>query len=241
MLLSIAPPKGLRLYQRLNKAPVAINFVVSGTGIPVLRYALFKSPDVSEVRSVWGQCLQQCKTDQDLSELVIVAQAGNGINWLESKVKQDLESAVMYNQARAMILRGLLAAKETGEWLERQAKPQAETWLDRVAAKAYLYWQTDNWAKYWFKRFLTIENNTHAWAAFRLLLKCVDRRFWTWQDELRLAVLRCDDGNRRLIFLRNNSNTLSNSIKQNEKALAENFLATKVLDNQAWPWMRVEI
>ena len=241
VLLSIAPPKGLRLYQRLNKAPVAINFVVSGTGIPVLRYALFKSPDVSEVRSVWGQCLQQCKTDQDLSELVIVAQAGNGINWLESKVKQDLESAVMYNQARAMILRGLLAAKETGEWLERQAKPQAETWLDRVAAKAYLYWQTDNWAKYWFKRFLTIENNTHAWAAFRLLLKCVDRRFWTWQDELRLAVLRCDDGNRRLIFLRNNSNTLSNSIKQNEKALAENFLATKVLDNQAWPWMRVEI
>ncbi len=32
---------------------------------------------------------------------------------------------------------------------------------------------------------------------------------------------------------------LKNSIKKNEKAMAENFLNTKVLDNQAWPWMDV--
>ena len=241
VLLSVAPPKGLRLYQRLNKAHAAINFVVRGTGIPVLRYALFKAPDVPEVRSAWDQCMQQCKTDQDLLELVIVAQAGNGLNWLESKMKQDLESAVMYNQARAMILRSLLAAKETGEWLERQAKPQAKTWLDRVAVTSYLYWRTDNWAKHWFRRFLSIESDIHAWAAFRLLLKCVDRRFWIWKDELMSNIRRRNDVNHRLVFLKNNMSTLRNSIKQNERAIAENFLATKVLDNQTWPWMRVEI
>ncbi|MBW1741593.1 MAG: hypothetical protein JRJ42_10755 [Deltaproteobacteria bacterium] len=241
VLLSIDSPKGLRLYQQLNKAQAAINFVVRGTGIPVLRYALFKAPDIPEIRSAWEQCLQQCKTDKDLLELVIVARAGNGFNWLESKVKQDLESAVMYNQARAMILRGLLAAKDTGAWLERQTKPQPETWLDRVAAKAYLYWQTDNWAKYWFERFLSVESDIHAWAAFRLLLKCADRRFWSWEDELMSNMLRCDDVNHRLVFLKNNMSTLRNSIRQNEKAMAENFLATKVLDNQTWPWMRVEI
>ncbi len=241
VLLSIDPPKGLNLYHRLSEVHPAINFVVRGTGIPVLRYALFNARDVPEVIHAWDQCLQQCKTDQDLLELVIVAQAGNGLKWLESRVEQDLESAVMFKQSRALITRGLLAAKNTGEWLARQTKPQAETWFDRVADKAYSYWQTDTWAKYWFERFLIVENDIHAWAAFRLLLKCADRRFWTWQDEFRSTALFRDATHRRLNFLNNNTDTLRNSIKQNEKAMAENFLATKVLDNQAWPWMRVEI
>ncbi len=236
LLLSVAPPKGIKIYHRLSRAPAAINFVVKDTGIPVLCYALFKAPDIPEVRDVWEQSFQQCNTDQDLLELIIVAQAGNGLNWLESKVKQDLESNVIYNQARAMILRGLLAVKETDNWLKCQAKSRAKTWLNRVAAKAYLYWQTDNWAKHWFERFLSIESDVHAWAAFRLLLKCADRRFWIWQERI-LSDILCSDINRRLIFLKNNISTLHNSIKQNEKALAENFLGTKVLDNQVWPWI----
>lgn len=241
VLLSIDPSRGLNLYYRLREVPPAINFVVRGTGIPVLRYALFGAPAVPEVIDAWDQCLQQCKTDQELLELVIVAQTGNGLNWLESKVKQDLESTVIFNQSRAMTIRGLLSAKDTGEWLAQQTKPQEETWFDRVAAKAYLYWQTDTWAKYWFERFLGVTNDTHAWAAFRLLLKCADRRFWIWQDELRTTVLCCGDVQHRFAFLNNNTNTLRNFIKQNEKTMAEHFLANKVLDNQAWPWMQVEI
>ena len=241
VLLSIDPPKGLNLYHQLNEEHAAINFVVRGTGIPVLRYALFKAFDFPEVIDAWDQCLQQCKTDQELLELVIVAKAGNRLKWLESRVKQDLESTVIFNQSRAMTIRGLLAAKDTGEWLAQQTKPQEETWFDRVAAKAYLYWQTDNWAKYWFERFLSVENDIYAWTAFRLLLRCADRRFWIWHDELRTTVLCCGDVQRRFAFLNNNTNTLRNSIKQNEKTMAEHFLATKVLDNQVWPWMRVEV
>ena len=240
VLFPIDPPKGLHLYQHLTEAHAGINFVVSGTGIPVLYYALFDAPDVSAVRKAWDQYLQQCKTDKDLSDLVIVALAGNGINWLESTVEQDLRSTAIFYQARAMIIRGLMAAKNSEDWLAAQTKPQAETWFDRVAEKAYVYWQTDNWSKHWFERFFNVKNNIHAWAAFRLLLRCVDRRFWTWQNELS-NILRRDDSNCRLIFLKNNKDTLNNSIKKNEKAMTENFLATKVLDNQAWPWMRAGI
>ena len=225
VLFSIDPPKGLHLYQHLTEAHAGINFVVKGTGIPVLYYALFDAPDVSAVRNAWDQYLQQCKTDKDLSDLVIVALAGNGINWLESTVEQDLRSKVIFYQARALIIRGLIAAKDSEDWLAAQTKPQAETWFDRVAERAYVYWQTDNWSKHWFERFFNVKNNIHAWAAFRLLLRCVDRRFWTWQDEL-LNILRRDDSNCRLIFLKNNKDTLNNSIKKNEKAMTENFLAT---------------
>lgn len=241
VLLSVDPSRGTNLYYRLCEVPPEINFVARGTGIPVLRYALFSAPAVPEVIDAWDQCLQQCKTDQELLELVIVAQTGNGANWLESKVEQDLESTAMFSKSRAMIIRGLLGVKNTGEWLAKQTKPQVETWFDRVTAKAYLYWQTDTWAKYWFEQFLSVTNDTHAWAAFRLLLKCADRRFWIWQDELRTTVLCCGDVQRRFAFLNNSTNKLRNSIKQNEKTMAEHFLATKVLDNQAWPWIRVEI
>jgi len=241
MLLSKDPSRGLNLYYRLCEVPPAINFVIRGTGIPVLRYALFEAPDVPEIINAWDQCLQQCKTDEELLDLVIVAQTGKGLNWLESKVEQDLESTVMFSQSRAMLIRGLLAAKDTGEWLASQTKPQVETWFDRVVEKACLYWQSDTWAKYWFERFLSIPNDTHAWAAFRLLLKCVDRRFWIWQNELRTTVPCCGDVQRRFAFLNYNKDTLRDSIKKNEKSMAENFLATKVLDNQAWPWMRVDV
>ncbi len=241
VLLSKDPSRGLNLYYRLCEVPPAINFVVRGTGIPVLRYALFEVPDVLEIINAWDQCLQQCKTDQELLDLVIVAQTGKGLNWLESKVEQDLESNVMFSRSRAMLIRGLLAAKDTGEWLASQTKPQVETWFDQVVAKACLYWQSDTWAKYWFERFLSIPNDTHAWAAFRLLLKCVDRRFWIWQHELRTSVPCCGDVQRRFAFLNYNTDTLRDSIKKNEKAMAEHFLETKVLDNQAWPWMRVEL
>ena len=241
VLLPKDPSRGLNLYYRLCEVPPAINFVVKRTGIPVLRYALFGVPDVPEIINAWDQCLKQCKTDQDLLELVIVAQTGKGLNWLESKVEQDLKSSVMFSRSRAMLIRGFLAAKDSGEWLASQTKPQVETWFDRVAAKAYLYWQSDIWAKYWFDRFLSVSNDIHAWAAFRLLLKCADRRFWIWQHELRATVPCLGDVQRRFAFLNNNTDTLCDSVKKNEKIMAEHFLANKVLDNQAWPWMGVDV
>ena len=120
VLFPIDPPKGLHLYQHLTVAHAGINFVVSGTGIPVLCYSLFNAPDVPAVKNAWDQYLQQCKTDKDLSDLVIVALAGNGINWLESTVEQDLRSTPIFYQARAMIIRGLMASKNSEDWLAAQ-------------------------------------------------------------------------------------------------------------------------
>jgi len=237
VLLSIEPSKGLELYQILNTKHVAVKFVSEDTKIPILRYALFKAPDISEIRRAWEQCLDRCRTDQDLLELVITAMTGNGVNWLENKIKDDITSNVMYKKARAIIIQSFLDSDNRDNLFIQNKKPYPETWKDRVIAKACFYWQINKWAKHWFKRFLTAESDVDAWAAFRLLLRCVDRRFWLWQEDIRLSIANGEDRNDRIVFLAKNRDILRNSIEQNEKVMAETFLATKVLKNQIWPWM----
>ena len=238
-LLSIAPSKGINLYHRLCEISPAINFVDTNTGIQLLKFSLFDAPENPEIVSAWQQHLDGCKTDQELLELVIIAQSRDGLKWLEATVEKDMKSTILFKRARAMVINGLLANSDKENWMVEQTRSRAYNWIKSVAEKALKYWQADTWAKHWFEQFLCERDDVHAWAAFRLLLKCADRRFWIWQDELRANTPCCGDSQRRFAFLDNNTNTLHNCIKQNEKIMAEHFLATKVLDDQAWPWMQI--
>ncbi len=50
--------------------------------------------------------------------------------------------------------------------------------------------------------------------------------------------LSSEDIDLKLDFLRDNTDTLKNAMRNNnEKELRENFLGYKILSRQAWPWM----
>ncbi|MFM0083845.1 hypothetical protein P0D72_33970 [Paraburkholderia sediminicola] len=75
-----------------------------------------------------------------------------------------------------------------------------------------------------------------AFSAFKLLLECIDRRFWIWWEEVvsRLDTPLCA---RRNAFLRQGIGSIKKAIEKNEKSMFEHFLTAKVAEGQVWPWL----
>ena len=114
---------------------------------------------------------------------------------------------------------------------------QPDTWVKKLFETSQYRWQKNDWAKHWFHRFLAIDDDVKAWAAFRLFLHCVDTRFWHWQMQLKAAVPEHELTPKRLDFLQDNLETIKNRIRKNEKPLRKQYLGHKILEDQAWPWM----
>jgi len=235
IVLTKMPEKGSHLYRELDSKNSAIRFLVGPTRIPLLEHALFRSPPVEGVVEVWNDKLRRCKTDRELFELAISAQQGTAITWLWTRIDQGLASPVLIDRARSAMLLGFLDGDRAKGQLQQRRVSEPEIWVDHIIRDAWFLWQKNSWAKHWFCRFLTVENEIQSWASFRLFLKCADRRFWIWQKEFPDATY---SGN-RWEFFRDNLECVSREIEKNEKSLAETFLGQKVLANQVWPWINL--
>ena len=94
-------------------------------------------------------------------------------------------------------------------------------------------------AKYWFRKFIQEADETLAWCSFQLFLKCADRRFYLWKDDIIDDNLNAINFDLKVTYPRENSDPLRNAIKNNEKELRDNFLGFKILPNQVWPWINL--
>jgi len=112
-----------------------------------------------------------------------------------------------------------------------------DCWLGSRAQRALRIHQHNQWAKIWFTQFLEAGDNIRSWAAFRLFLRCVDRRFWLWSSGLLensqvAEPIRCHYLANRL--------AIAKAATANERgalSLHDHLVGDKVLDEQAWPWM----
>jgi hypothetical protein len=228
MLLRNAPDKGVALYWRLEEVGVAVR---------VLDYALFRCPPTAETKNAWEGKLEGCRTDRELMELAIVAQQGNGQDWLWSRTKQGVQSPVPLEKARSMTLLGFMETEEALELLNRLLEDQPDTWAKRLLEKSSKRWNANAWTKHWFRRFLSADDNVTAWASFRLFLQRVDSRLWLWGQQVKAELDSNAKIEGRWIFFEDNSDTLENRIRKNEQSLEREFLGQKVLQGQVWPWM----
>lgn len=236
VLLRETPTKGLVLYERLEKSPSGISFVERGTEIPQLIYSLFSAAPTSETVAVWNRQVQQCRTDRELMTIAIAAQAGNGNDWLWASIQQKILSPVLFEQAKAYSLAAFVDTKESAALLQKKLEGEPETWIGKITGIGLQRWNANEWARYWYRRFLTIEDDILAWAAFRLFLWCVDSRFWLWRALVETEInLRAMQPN-RWVFLEGNEDTIENHVRQNEKSLKEHFLGQKILGGKVWPW-----
>lgn len=235
VLLREGSDKGFDLYWLLQDNQM-IRVVDTNTKIWSLDFTLFQAPHTEKAEQTWTQRLQQCTTDRELMEIAILAQWRNGKDWLWSYVTQGIESPIPQNKALAMTLLGFIDSDKAFIRLNALVENQPNTWVKQILTTSIHRWQSNNWAKHWYHRFLSTDDNVNAWAAFRLLLQCVDTRFWFWYKEFEASSNNMSDA--RTMFFRENSNVLSEKIKKNEESLTKHFLAQKVLTNQAWPWMQ---
>ncbi len=233
ILLETDPSSAMKLVTRLESCSGGINFIDSDTGIKCRVFSAFRHGRHPSIQEIWENYLEKCLNDSELFELAFVAQETNNLDWLKQKITQGLNSTKLFEQARAVTLMGFMEDENCPKDFESILK-RPNSWVCSVAEKALHDWKQNVWAKTWFKKFIEEKENVRAWASFNLFLKCADRRFWLWKENLSSDF---EIGSDRLTFLNFNIDGIKKSIEENEKNRGKTFLYEKVLENEVWPWM----
>jgi hypothetical protein len=227
-LLETDPLSGAKLYRRLKARESAVRQITGGTELDWLDVELFAAPEFQEVAALWAEALESCKSDADLMSLSLLARRDDSREWLVKQIRAESASTIRLQRARAITLSAMLD-------MDIQ-QFEEETWLGEVSRMARDYRDTNKWAKEWFSRFLSAHDDLHAFAAFRLMLQCVDRRFWTWWEDRQIKGAT-EISARRNAFLMHGIGRIRNAIKGNEKSMREHFLSAKIHEGQVWPWL----
>lgn len=230
VLLRNDPARGVELHRHLrDRASVWIREQFTG-GLLIDRM-LFSAEESVAVVGAWDERLNAASNDAELLSVAVMAQEGTAAEWLRLRVERDLSSERAFDVARGTMLCAFIQDKWAAEIVDKE--PENE-WVTEVIRRARTLRARDRDARHWFERFMHARDLDHAWAAFRLFLKCVDSRFGFWRDNLAQGA----DPD-RLRYLFRSKDRVSKAIKENEKELTKAFLTHRVLSRQVWPWLEV--
>jgi hypothetical protein len=227
----------VQIYWRLQGVVSPAHGVDKNTGIELLDFDLFRSSPSDTLKDTWKRILEACNTDQSLMKVALLCQFGTGKDWLWSYVTERITSSAPIDRARSIALLGFVDDQDALEALQKLLQLQSDTWVKDLAKTSKQRWDRNSWAKHWFRRFLTADDDVTSWASFRLFLQCVDTRFWFWREVVGVEVGESNISTQRSAFLRDNLETIHHSIRDNEKDMAKHFLGRKILERQVWPWM----
>lgn len=231
-LLTHEPESATRLFRELRREwGMKIND--ADLNVSILLLDLFAAPTSPPVETLRQEVLEDCDCDKALFELALLAESGNH-GWLGEKIEALHRSDHHYDQARAWMLEGFVSSAESGERLAAFVGSGEHSWLRKVAETALHNRERDQCARHWFGRFLGEPDRIKSWAAFRLFLRCVDRRFWLWLPETRLP--EAEPWKRDAA--RGNRGNIARAMQENEKDWQDSFIGQKVKHRQLWPWMK---
>lgn len=232
-LLNEQPAEGERLWQALAK-----NDLFSGSRNLNLddRVAILfiadDNPTVDRLRSL---ALDRATTDQSLLGLLIAARRYGRGAWIADRITADLAAGHLWRTARALTMIGFTTPDTTTSQVLGGYNPDDSDWLSLVAGAANQWRQRDEWAKHWYQEFHARLGRAEALAAYRLFLRCVDRRFRTWTDDERQATRDLPTWKRTHLIL--NERALETAMEENEKELERTLYHTRIPGGQIRPWI----
>ncbi|MBW2187283.1 MAG: hypothetical protein JRG71_13070, partial [Deltaproteobacteria bacterium] len=233
-LLDYEPETGIELYTAISENSLT-RIIDSDTGIRSLFFHLFSAKDSPPVAVVRRKYFDECNTDNDLLEIVLLAELCGKNAWLSGIISEMLDSDRDYDKARGLKLMGFSSDEDSEGRLREWIDVHGRSWVMDVARSALRTHQRNIGAKTWLERFATIENRVDSWATFRLFLQCVDRRYWVWEKSF-VDTYLLSDWKRDAVS--GNRGSIKDAIKENEKKLKDEFVGHKVKKDQLWPWMK---
>jgi hypothetical protein len=231
-LLAHAPEQGLALFRAMALRPT-IGITDARLRLPMLLMDAFAAPASPEVEQLLVDHVGKGTADLDLFESAMLCQLGGKEDWMRQLVNGWLLTDVDYDHARGLALLGFSNSEADGTTLANWIANHADCWLRDVAEIAQQNHRRNVWARCWFDRFLSRNDRTEAWAAFRLFLRCVDRRFWLWFRGTELPGV--EPWKRDAVAM--SLGTIESACKENEKEWKDHFLGQKVKPKELWPWM----
>lgn len=236
VLLTGMPELGVKLFKHLLSIQ-DFRLKDSVTQIDSLLFCLFSAKDSEPVLRLRHELVDNCSSDKELFELVFLSQYFKNQEWLLDKIDILINSKRHYDIARGITILGMMDGKRPKERLQEWIDNHRASWARDCAKQALHMHQTNMWAKKWFEKFLTHEDDLNAWAAFRLLRRCIDRRFWLWAPN---KISNAKKSN-RVDYYNANIFDLQKKALKNEKEtlkLEKKFLFSDIQENQTWPWMK---
>jgi hypothetical protein len=235
VLLDKQPENGIALYRKL-RINNTFRIIDSKTGIQLFLFGLFKARDSIPVIQERKTLLDMANRDSELFEIVLLTQLHHKTDWLNEVITEYLSSAYSFEQAKGIMLLGCQNSISAIESLDKWTSNKLDYWVLDTAHYAKALHERNQWAQHWFKRFLTHSETLQAWAAFRLFLRCVDRRYWLWEEKMfELPNIPYE----RIEHHQACYKHICDAAVENEKEfkLSEKFLGQNVLDNKVCPWM----
>ena len=236
-LLIQQPDQGVLLYRRLRSVQLPISFK-SPLGSDSLDIALFQAPDSPDVIKEWDRFLDNCTTDRKLLEFACLIQSGSALDHVLSRLEEDRKSSIRFFQARALTLASFVESlsEELRANFDAELPLQPDLWIEEVLKRANQQRMSNQYAQHWFRKYLTAYDSVEAWAAWRLFLRCVDRRFFLWrrtfQEEFGDLSFEY-----RWTFANDNSAAIKKCIQKKDDDLEKTYLGLPVKRYEVWPWM----
>jgi len=231
VLLSASSAQGERLWHALTS-----NSLYSGSrnlDIDYRVHMLFIADDNPCVTRLRNTALDHATTDHELFGLLVAAQAHGRNAWIQERIAADQRSGSIWRAARALTITGFThAAATSGEPLGNY-DPDDQDWLSVVAGAADHLRQRDMWAQHWYQEFQDRPDREGAFAAFRLFLRCVDRRYWNWDEQQPNHELPAW----KRVHLVLNGKPIEDAMQRNEKDLASTLYYTKIARGTISPWL----
>jgi hypothetical protein len=233
VLMKSSPARGVQLYKRLKTLP-GHAVVDSSTQVAILDFALWAAPDCPDISTLRREVLTAATTDAELSQMAFAAEYGGNRLALEILIRDLRISPRLLDQARARALEHLLSMPQQ----EGAESADDETFLGEVEHAASRWSRWNRYAMHWYRQALLANSKVQAWAGFRLMLRCVDKRFWLWCGEIEREIGdRCPPT--RLKFLKTQKYLIERAAKARDKKLEGSLVGFKILDRATWPWMGV--
>jgi len=201
-------------------------------GVDSLTWLAFQLPSRRRVETLREQFLKESYTDDAVFEIALAAQATGATEWLNRVIQRDLEAPEVHRAARALTL---IAALDEGSLLEslRHHLDGRVGFLEDVAKWARARLELNRRARTWFGKFLECPDAVEAWAAFRLFLRCVDRRFYLWRDVMLGATPDLPLLWRQQVAV--NDQDIRRAAEKNEGRLSETLFGVRISQEIA-PW-----
>jgi hypothetical protein len=182
--------------------------------------------------------LRSCTSDIALLDLATSALLEGRGDWIAEQCRRMAAEPRAWRRAQGLALLAF-ADVTTEEWDDAYSASRLEgTFLTWSHGNLRSHVERNAWAKHWYGEFFGRVDADLSWAAFRLFLRCVDKRFFAWvrmvEDRAQPAATVAEERRR---FVRTAMPSIGRAMKENQKDLERRFLSIRFEEGGIAPWI----
>lgn len=232
-LLKKKPDIGVKLWKLINQNKTSIKFT-GIANIDLLFLMPFKAPPDKAVNNLIDELwdLPYTSNDQALFNIVIAAESTDRHEWLNEKIRLDVESDRPWRHDRALYASAFrLNPKFDYNILNRDFK--INTHREIVEYSTSIIAAQALWQRYWLEKYFTEYSSENALAALFLFIEIADSRWPLIIQDIEKSKTTLD--HHRMRYFRMKHNEIDKVVKKTNDRLKGNFLGESV-SNELWPW-----